>query len=63
LKRIQARLAAEPAARAAAGPMRGLTRVYVDRVEVGSALGARFDEIIATQRAALRAEHGAAATA
>jgi len=63
LKRIQRRLAAESTARAAEGQVRGLTRFYVDRVEVGSALAERFDEIIAAHRAALRAEHGTSATA
>ena len=38
--------------------MSGLTRYYVDRIEAGSDLATRFEEILDAHRHALRMEHG-----
>jgi hypothetical protein len=38
--------------------MNGLTRYYVDRIEAGSELATRFEEILDAHRHALRMEHG-----
>lgn len=57
LQRLERRAQAVDTARELMGPMRGLTRYYVDRVDVDSPLAPRYDEVLAAHRHALRLEH------
>lgn len=56
LKRVAVRAEASPASNAS-GAMRGLTRFYVDSAAADADLSARFDEVLAAHRHALRVEH------
>ena len=56
LQRVASRAHASPSAREVNGAMRGLTRFYVDAVAEDAALTARFDDVLAAHRHALRTE-------
>jgi hypothetical protein len=57
LKRVAVRAEASAKASDASGAMRGLTRFYVDSAAADADLSARFDEVLAAHRHALRVEH------
>ena len=56
LRHLQRRAEQSTSARACAGTMRGLLRFYVDRIETGSDLAWRFEEVQEAYRRALRHE-------
>ncbi|MCC6707219.1 MAG: hypothetical protein IT492_06625 [Gammaproteobacteria bacterium] len=57
LQRVAKRAHASPKASEASGAMRGLTRFYVDSAANDADLSARFDDVLAAHRHALRVEH------
>ncbi len=61
LKRVAKSAAASPKASETSGAMRGLTRFYVDSAADDPDLSARFEDVLASHRHALRAEHSVSA--
>lgn len=59
LQRMVRRAETIEAAGELSGAMRGLTRYYVDRIEPGSALAERFEDVLRAHREALRDDHSA----
>ena len=57
LKRVAKRAEDTPMASEVSGAMRGLLRFYVDSAAQNTALTARFEDVLAAHRHALRVEH------